>query len=233
MEEIGRNVDNESNFYGEKNREYNRNRPQYKLALEILNYVQIQGKTLDVGCGIGEFADILKEVGFQVVCVDGTDRCVKSVQQRGHECYKVDLEYQMLPFEDNEFDIVVSLEVIEHLWNTKHYLAEIVRVLKPNGYAIFTTVNYNCCNYRIQHLFGNFEKFTYKSRHKKFYTAKSFKEELVRYFKVKKSMGIARLPIIQFNNKFQNLLSIHIGILGMPKNHEIIKPTKIRDIEDI
>lgn len=227
MEERSRNAGNKNNQYGELNRVYSRNRPHYRLALALLNYVQIQGRVLDVGCGIGEFSDILKETGFQVVCVDGSDMCAKSVQQRGHECYKVDLEYQRLPFEDNEFDIVVSLEVIEHLWNTKHYLADIVRVLKPNGSAIFTTVNYNCWNYRIQHLLGNFEKFTYKSRHKKFYTVKSFKEELEKYFKVKKSTGIARLPLIQFNNKFQNLLSIHTGILGIAKDPEMIKTMKI------
>jgi len=221
MKRMSRMVGNEINQYGEENREYNRNRPQYRLALKILDYLEIQGKLLDCGSGKGEFADILKETGFQVVCVDGADTCIKSVRQRGFECCKVDLEYQRLPFEDNEFDIVVSLEVIEHLWNTGHYLAEIVRVLKPNGYAIFTTPNYNCWNYRIQHVVGNFEKFTYKSRHKKFYTVKSFKEELENYFEVKRSLGIARLPIrlpiIQFSSKFQNLLSIHIGILGIPK----------------
>ncbi|MBA7469899.1 Ubiquinone biosynthesis O-methyltransferase, mitochondrial [subsurface metagenome] len=213
----GKSVGNKSNQCGEENRKYNRNRPQYRLALKILDYVDIRGKLLDCGSGTGEFADIMKETGFQVVCVDGSDTCIESVRQRGLECHKVDLEYQRLPFNDNEFDIVVSLEVIEHLWNTGHYLAEIVRVLKPNGYAIFTTPNYNCWNYRIQHVLGNFEKFTYKSRHKKFYTVKSFKEELENYFEVKRSLGIARLPIIQFSIKFQNLLSIHIGILGIPK----------------
>jgi len=210
---------NERNLYGEENREYNRNRPQYKLALDFLNYVQTQGKikVLDLGCGLGEFADILKENGLKAICVDGVDMFVKSVQQRRYECYKVDLEYQRLPFDDNEFDIVFSLDVIEHLWNTSHYLADIVRVLKPNGNAIFTTVNYNYWEYRIQHFLGNFEKFTYKSRHKKFYTIKSFKEEISKYYKIKRNIGLACIPSKRCINRFQNLLSVYIGILGTPK----------------
>lgn len=208
------------NFREKKCREYNRNRPQYKLARKLLTYASIEkgGKVLDLGCGLGEFSDILKEIGFQVVCADGSEKYIKSVQQREYKCHKVDLEYQRLPFKDKEFDAVVSLEVVEHLWNTDHYLAEIVRILKTHGCAIFTTVNYNCWNYRIQHLLGNFEKFTYRSRHKKFYTLKSFKEELKRYFKVEKTLGSVYLPLFQLNNKFKNLFSIHIGILGMPRN---------------
>lgn len=228
---VEKNQENKYNFYREENSTgysvlgYNRNRAQYKIALELLKGVPMQGKVLDVGCGFGEFADILKEIGFEPVCVDGADTLIKDIRQRGYEVYKVNLEYQRFPFRNNEFDIVVSLDTIEHLWNTGHYLAEIVRVLKPCGYAIFTTANYNCWTYRVVHLLGNFEKVTYKNPHIKFYTAQSFRQELEKYFKFKKSVGKLHLPItriIQFQSeilisKFQNLLSKNIGILGMPK----------------
>lgn len=222
---------NKNNFYGKENSTgysvlgYNRNRAQYKIALDLLKYVPIKGKVLDVACGFGEFADILKEIGFEVVCVDGAGRLIEDIKQRGYEGYKINLEYQKLPFGNNEFDIVVSLDTIEHIWNTGHYLAEIVRVLKPSGYAIFTTPNYNCWTYRIVHLLGNLEKITYKNAHMKFYTAKSFRQELGKYFKVKKSVGKVHLPIvgnIRFDNeilisRFQNFLSKNTGILGIPK----------------
>ncbi len=82
----------------------------------------------------------------------------------------------------------------------------------------FQTVNYNYLGYRIQHLVGNFEKFTYKSRHKKFYTAKSFSREIGNYFEIKQILGSIVFPKIQFNNKrMQNLLSRHIGILCKQK----------------
>jgi SAM-dependent methyltransferase len=43
-----------------------------------------------------------------------------------------------LTFPDNEFDLVISLEVLEHIPDYKKALAEIYRVLKPGGYFVFS-----------------------------------------------------------------------------------------------
>ena len=163
---------------------------------------------------MGKFADILRERNFLVICIDGESKCYRNILQKGYKTYKINMENQRLPFSDGEFDIVVSLEVIKHLWNIENYLREINRVLKYNGYAIFIAPNYNCWKFRILSLFGKFEKFTYKNRHKKFYTTKSFRRELKGYFKIQKIIGRCALPKIQFNNKrFINLLSLNVGIL--------------------
>ncbi len=47
----------------------------------------------------------------------------------------------VLPFQAETFDVVTSFQVIEHLADTSAYLAEIARVLKPGGLAMFTTPN--------------------------------------------------------------------------------------------
>ena len=46
-----------------------------------------------------------------------------------------------LPFKDNEFDLVTSFQVIEHVDGVMPYLREIRRVLRPSGSALFTTPN--------------------------------------------------------------------------------------------
>lgn len=46
-----------------------------------------------------------------------------------------------MPFEDNQFDFVVSCQVIEHIVDIKVYIAEIQRVLKDDGVVMFTTPN--------------------------------------------------------------------------------------------
>ncbi len=212
--------------HGESARVYDKKRPQYVLAELLLSHLsQIHHKKfLDVGCGFGEFIDILK--GHQVtnvVGIDGSDTCYAFSLKKGVQCYKVNLEEGQLPFANESFDVVVSLEVIEHLWNTKHYLSEIHRVLRRQGSVILTTPNYNYYRYRIMHLFGSFEKFTYKSRHKKFYTLHSFKKEVSAFFEVRTLVSTNSLPLLgMYVNKGQNhfltnLLAFNVGILGIKK----------------
>lgn len=46
-----------------------------------------------------------------------------------------------LPLADAAFDLLVSMQVIEHLWDVPAYLSEIVRVLAPGGHACISTPN--------------------------------------------------------------------------------------------
>jgi methionine biosynthesis protein MetW len=191
--------------FGENNRSYDVNRPQYYLASQLLKHINVEGETvLDIGCGMGEFMDLLNQKKAKCVGVDGTKNCCDFVSEKGYKCYNVDLENQKLPFKDGTFDVVVSLDVIEHLWNTELYLSEMQRVLKRGGYAILTTPNYNYYKYRVMHLLGNFEKFTFGNRHKKFYTVNSFRKELENYFRIKKT--VANLPKLKIHTSNKNFM---------------------------
>lgn len=56
--------------------------------------------------------------------------------------YRLDLETQIIPVDDDTFDVVLCCEVIEHLeLDPMHMMAEINRVLKPNGLLVLTTPN--------------------------------------------------------------------------------------------
>ena len=204
--------------FGESKRAYNVTRGQYSLAMALLKNSELgsNAKVLDIGAGMGEFASILTNKGFQVVCTDGAKHCHEHLLKNGFQSNLVDLEIEKLPFSGESFDLVVSIEVIEHLWNTEQYLSEIKRVLKPGGYFICTTPNYNHWRFRFDTLLGRFERFTYRSRHKKFYTTRSLPRELCEYFSIKKQLGLGWLPKtgIQFITRyFQNFLSVHTGVL--------------------
>ena len=86
-----------------------------------------------------------------------------------------------------------------------------------------TTLNYNHYRYRMLHLLGDFEQFTYKSRHKKFYTLNSFKDEIRSFFEINTVVSMNSLPILGTNvhniknNVLMNLLAFNVGILGTKK----------------
>ena len=200
--------------YGEDNREYCI-RAQHRLAMTLLQKVPPTNihNIIDVGCGMGEFADSLEALGHSVSRVDGADHCV-AYNRKKHYCNCTNLESDALPFADNTFDMAVSLDVIEHLWNTDHYLSEIKRVVKPNGYIILSTPNYNYIRYRLLCVIGRFDQFTYNSRHKKFFTTNSFKRLLEDRIKITNVVGtFAYMGTTQISHGL-NLFGEQIGVLG-------------------
>ncbi len=89
---------------------------------------------LDVGCGTGATMDHLKRLG-EVQGVDLSEFPLKFSRRRGHRrvlCASV----TDLPFENESFDLVTALDVIEHLDDDVKGLSEIRRVLKEGAPAV-------------------------------------------------------------------------------------------------
>ena len=101
-------------------------------------------KILDIGCGDGTLSWLIyKKTKSQITGIDldqlSLEFAKKEFKKRLAKARFLQASAYKLPFKNNSFDLVVSAEVIEHLSNTKKYLSEIVRVLKPKGKAIITT----------------------------------------------------------------------------------------------
>ena len=65
-----------------------------------------------------------------------------TAEKSGLKMYYCDLSINApWPFEDGDFDLIVSNQVLEHLPNTDHFFRELYRVLKLGGYAIVSTPN--------------------------------------------------------------------------------------------
>ena len=146
------NIRSESGY----RRSRNFSRPWYVYGSELIR-ANLNGSrrksALDVGCGVGEFMEILEQDGFEVTGVDGNADQIETVKNNGLEGRVVDLEKQ-LPFERESFDLVTSLEVIEHIACAESLLKEINRVLKSGGHLLITTPNFAYLNHRLQYLFG-------------------------------------------------------------------------------
>ena len=74
-----------------------------------------------------------------------------------------DLE-KPLKVKSNTADLVIALEVIEHLFDTDLFLSEIYRILKPKGILILSTPNLASLPNRLRLLFGGYPKYLEYSR---------------------------------------------------------------------
>jgi len=112
------------------NPSFQRHRAEYALCASLLG----PGRVLDLGCGTGHSYELLAP--RETVGVD-LDPAALSGQDR--ETHVADM--RRLPFTPQAFDAVVSIQSIEHVPDPEQVLAEVSRVLRPDGRAIFVTPN--------------------------------------------------------------------------------------------
>ena len=87
-------------------------------------------RILDVGCGTGANLEMLKQYG-ESEGVDVSDDALEFCRKKGLKVHKGLAEE--LPFEDETFDLVTALDVVEHLDDDVAGLKEMRRVLKTGG----------------------------------------------------------------------------------------------------
>lgn len=92
-------------------------------------------KILDAGCGTGLLAKKLTKFG-EVVGLDLSEEALRFARKRGVIVKKGSIA--KLPFNDCVFDVLISIDVINHLWvkNEQKAFNEFYRVLKPGGILI-------------------------------------------------------------------------------------------------
>jgi 2-polyprenyl-3-methyl-5-hydroxy-6-metoxy-1,4-benzoquinol methylase len=99
-----------------------------------------KGRVLDLGCGNGAFAKKLASMGYEVVGIDPSNSGIqqaKSSNSIAH--FEVGSAYDDLRTRFGDFDVVVSLEVVEHLYSPATYASNLQAVLRPGGIAFIST----------------------------------------------------------------------------------------------
>ncbi len=100
------------------------------------------GRVLDVGCGDGRFLEYIRERRPDLVLV-GVERSTIRAERtwaKGFKVYVGDATTMRLPA--STYDLVLLIEVIEHVTHPTALLAECARVLRPDGRMILSTPNY-------------------------------------------------------------------------------------------
>lgn len=142
-------------FVGITPKDYEELEDRHKKVLDILSRYKFE-RILDVGCGDGNFSVLLKEAckAKEVYGIEISEKGADLARKNGVKCYQLDVDEEDFLFEDNYFDAVVALELIEHLFDPDHFLDEVYRVLKPEGIFVLSTPNLASIHNRIALLFG-------------------------------------------------------------------------------
>ncbi|GER06240.1 hypothetical protein JCM17843_05500 [Kordiimonadales bacterium JCM 17843] len=100
---------------------------------------------VDLGCGGGLICEPLSRLGGNLTGLDVSDETV-SIAREHAKAMGLPIQYrqataEQLAEEDNQFDVVLALEVIEHVADPALFLAAARRLVKDDGLLIFSTLN--------------------------------------------------------------------------------------------
>jgi ubiquinone/menaquinone biosynthesis C-methylase UbiE len=100
--------------------------------------MNVKGRNyLDIGCNDGSFTIKIAEtiLAKNIYGVDIAEAILKVAEEKGIRTFKVDMNYEKLPFSNEYFDFISAADVIEHLVISDNLLSEVQRTLKTSARA--------------------------------------------------------------------------------------------------
>jgi 2-polyprenyl-3-methyl-5-hydroxy-6-metoxy-1,4-benzoquinol methylase len=152
-------------------------RAWYAYARRVLPAADQAGRWVDMGCGQGEFLDLVAQDGHAGMGLDFWASNASVVCEAGRPALAADLN-KGLPFQDASLDGVTLIEVIEHIVRAEDLVAELSRVIRPGGWLVVTTPNVVHLTYRIRSLTGHPPK--QEGYHYRFFTRKTLTATLAK-----------------------------------------------------
>jgi len=113
----------------------------------------LQGKrVVDVGCGGGILSESMASEGARVTGIDLAEKSLKVAKLHQLES-GVQVDYRLIAAEDlaevepESFDVVTCMEMLEHVPDPVSVMAACARMVKPDGWVFFSTLNRNPKSY--------------------------------------------------------------------------------------
>lgn len=118
-----------------------------KYIIDTINKPLIDFTILDIGCGGGLLSVPLARLGAKVTGIDASEKNI-NVAKAYAEREGLEIEYLCTSVEELEksnrkFDIVLNMEVIEHVEDVESFMRSSCNLLKPEGLIFVATLNRN------------------------------------------------------------------------------------------
>jgi 2-polyprenyl-6-hydroxyphenyl methylase/3-demethylubiquinone-9 3-methyltransferase len=103
-------------------------------------------RLLDIGCGGGLLSEPMTRLGFAVTGVDASERNIGVARVHAERSglaidYRASTAEALIEAGEAPFDVILNMEVIEHVAEPAAYLADCARLLAPGGLMIVATLN--------------------------------------------------------------------------------------------
>ncbi|HHE05105.1 MAG TPA: methyltransferase domain-containing protein, partial [candidate division WOR-3 bacterium] len=148
----------------------------------IKRHVDIKGKRLlDAGCGSGRFILYFKELGAEVHGIDISPKLISLAKQRVKDGTFTLGSVTAIPYPGNYFDVVISIEVLQHVPDIELALREFYRVLKPRGVLVIIDRNPISVTGTLKPILERLNKWMYKKNdpfRERWYLSKTRRESL-------------------------------------------------------
>jgi len=122
-----------------------------KRELERSGNWREDASILDIGCGLGLYAEYWQSRGLKVTAVDLNKKLI-DIAKESAEKRKLEIDYFVcpaddLPFAEEQFNIIFANSLLEHVPGWQKHLEEWVRVLSPGG-VIWVETNNTICPFQ-------------------------------------------------------------------------------------
>jgi 2-polyprenyl-3-methyl-5-hydroxy-6-metoxy-1,4-benzoquinol methylase len=137
-----------SEFYHSEKEIYNQNVREYEDYSRIIQQFKKEGSVLEIGCGNGFLLKTLENIGYDCHGVEPSPAAFGYAKHT----LNLDVENKFLSessFFNSEFDVVIFIDVAEHITHMQTFMNEVSQVLKKGGMLFIGTGNIDSLNARL------------------------------------------------------------------------------------
>lgn len=116
------------------------------FGLDVTSFQPLQGlRVLDIGCGGGLLSEPMARLGAEVVGADASEANIKIAQMHARQS-QLNIDYLQATAEQladwgEQFDVILNMEVIEHVSDVDAFVKSCATLLPSNGIMIIATLN--------------------------------------------------------------------------------------------